>query len=101
MAREMKTGHSYCMRIDVRGLLSRKPAEFRRACGGFTNDDGTRPTPDQVREFLFDHLSQGHEFIPAGRCDNWDWKDGCMGHPDGKPGTRVGAVDPPAPEPRP
>ena len=74
------------MGISVRGLLSRlggTKKEQRAATAGFSIN-GRPATVEQVREWLFDHLAQGHEKVPmaAEPCDAWDWTDGCKGHRD-------------------
>lgn len=43
-------------------------------------EDGSKLTPREAKERLLDQLAQGHEKIPMGECDNWDWKEGCLGH---------------------
>ena len=71
---------TYHMHIEVRGALkwpkSRLKGMFRN------NETGKHLTPDEVRELLMDHLTEGHECIPCGPCDNFNHgKDGgCMGH---------------------
>jgi hypothetical protein len=42
---------------------------------------GERPiTYDEARAFLQDELAKGHEVIPFGKCDSFDYKEGCPGH---------------------
>lgn len=78
----MKIGTTFHCHLDVRGYLSKKPQDFKRAARGFKLEDGRPATPEQVRKFLFDHLAQGHEVIPLGEpCEGFDWKTGCIGHP--------------------
>ena len=48
--------------------------------GILTTDDGRPMTIDEVFNTLCDELSKGHEVLPIGDCDNFDWKKGCMGH---------------------
>ena len=36
---------------------------------------------DEARDVLMDELANGHDFIPFGHCDNFDFKSGCKGHP--------------------
>ena len=66
------------MCLDVRGAI--KNFSKRQLTGMFTRPDGTKLTAEEAREHLLDHLSEGHEVIPMGRCNNFDWKEGCRGH---------------------
>ncbi|PRC92622.1 hypothetical protein [Solimicrobium silvestre] len=67
------------MCLNVRGFLnSAKKREYKM----FEHDDGTNMTYDEARNALFDELAQGHEVIPMGKCDNFDYKTGCKGHPN-------------------
>lgn len=46
-----------------------------------TTDDGkTLTTIDEVRAFLESELAQGHELLPFGECEGFDYKTGCPGH---------------------
>lgn len=69
---------SYHMCVSVRGvLINWKDGDLK---GMFTDDNGKPMTAAQVKAELLYHLSNGHEVIPACKCDNFDWKKGCMGH---------------------
>jgi hypothetical protein len=37
-------------------------------------------TPAQVRNAMYDELAKGHEVLPLGECDNFDFIKGCQGH---------------------
>ena len=65
--------------MDVRNFLKRSefPKGFERL---FKHRDGRSMSPDEARDALFDELSKGHDFIPLGECDNFDYKSGCQGH---------------------
>lgn len=63
--------------LSVRGALRAPRHHFKNA---FQRKDGTFLSYEEVREELMDHLSQGHEVIPGGDCDNFDWKSGGLGH---------------------
>lgn len=71
---------SYHMHIEVRGALkwpkSRLAGMFRDRA------TGKKLTGDQVKDLLMDHLAAGHECIPCGLCDNFDYgkEGGCRGH---------------------
>ncbi|WP_017234946.1 hypothetical protein [Pandoraea sp. B-6] len=71
---------SFHLCLDVRGaLMNWKARDFK---GMFKHDDGRMMTPAEAKAELLDELSQGHNFIPFGKCDNFDHKEhGCMGHP--------------------
>lgn len=66
------------MHLDVRGALRWPKSKLK---GMFVYEDGLRLTPDEAIDHLMDELSKGHEFIPIGKCDNFDYKRGCLGHP--------------------
>lgn len=74
-----KTMH---MCISVRGVLSRTDAQIKREWSGvITNDAGKKLySVMEIREAFFDELAKGHEVIPFGKCDNFDYKTGCRGH---------------------
>ncbi|WP_353192146.1 hypothetical protein [Pandoraea pnomenusa] len=68
------------MCLDVRGALTNwKDRDFK---GMFKHDDGRLMTAPEAKAELLEELSKGHNFIPFGKCDNFDHKEhGCMGHP--------------------
>ena len=44
-------------------------------------DDGKIiKTSSEIRDFFYNELSKGHEVLPFGECDNFDYKTGCKGH---------------------
>lgn len=69
------------MSLDVRGALKWPKAQLRRACGWIKREDGTRYTPEALRDALMDELAEGHEVIPMSDCPGFDFKTGCPGHP--------------------
>ncbi|WP_321895971.1 hypothetical protein [Paraburkholderia heleia] len=71
---------SFHMCLDVRGALTNwSKRDFRNM---FKHDDGRTMTPDEAKAELLEQLSQGHNLIPFGKCDNFDHKEhGCLGHP--------------------
>ena len=75
-------GLSYHMGIDVRGVLRQGMAEIRRLAKCATDDNGRPMTAADVEAELRLHAARGHRVIPMGRCDAWDWQDGCRGHAD-------------------
>ncbi|WP_250489944.1 hypothetical protein [Caballeronia sp. INML2] len=74
---------SFHLCLDVRGALTNwKNKDFR---GMFKHDDGRTMTPAEAKAELLEELSQGHNFIPFGTCDNFDHREhGCLGHPVAK-----------------
>ena len=56
----------------------------RELAGLLRHDDGRRMTADEARDVLLDEIAKGHKVIPCGTCDNFDYQDGCMGHPSKK-----------------
>jgi hypothetical protein len=68
--------------LSVRGALRWDKRTFRNATKWLTRKDGSRYTVEQLRDALMDELAKGHEVIPAGACDNFDYTKGCRGHED-------------------
>jgi hypothetical protein len=66
--------------LSVRGALNQTKAEMKLMASSITVNGKQLKTADEVRNFLLDELSQGHEVLPIGECDNFDWKTGCKGH---------------------
>ena len=63
--------------VDVRGAL-KNPKIFR----GNLIDDNGKPVYDvkEIRRLLRHELDLGHEVLPTCGCDNFDYKNGCLGH---------------------
>lgn len=67
--------------INVQGFLE----NYRRRsmAGLVTNDDGSKCTDAEARQFFYDHLKQGHTVIPTcdpKECPDFDYTgDGCPG----------------------
>ena len=79
----MKTGRSYHMSQDIRGAIENwKKREWVNALTWITKSDGTRfASVEELKDAFWSEIAQGHEVIPYGDCDNFDWKKGCQGHP--------------------
>lgn len=77
----MTTMH-ICM--SVRGALNKTKAQMKQLAPCIVVDGVPLKTAEQVRDFFLDQLSMGHEVIPCGECDNFDYKKGCLGHNDRK-----------------
>lgn len=74
----MKTIHM-CQSI-TGPLMNWGKREWKQATGYITRSDGSKFTPDELKAAFIEELSQGHEVIPIGECDNFDYKKGCLGH---------------------
>lgn len=48
------------------------------------HDDRRTMTASEAREALLEELSKGHEVVPMGECNNFDFKKGCLGHEEDK-----------------
>ena len=67
--------------LDVKGaLMNWKQGQFR---GMFKRPDGTKMTANEARAVLVDELAKGHELLPYGDCEGFDYKTGCPGHEAG------------------
>jgi len=73
----MRTIH---MCMSIRGFLNKTGKDFTRSCRAFTDDAGRYMTPAQVRDAMYNELAKGHEVLPLGECDNFDFVKGCQGH---------------------
>lgn len=73
---------SFHLHVKVRNLLDQnKRTMWSHWKGVFRGDDGNPLTYEQVREALYNELTKGHEYIPLGQCDNFDYVNGgCKGH---------------------
>jgi hypothetical protein len=77
------------MRMNLRGFLRNTPFP-RGFVGVFQHDDGRSMTPNEAHDEVCDHIAKGHNFIPLGTCDNFDYVEhGCLGHPDDTPAQPV------------
>jgi hypothetical protein len=68
------------MCLSVRGALNWTNAEMKRMAPCITVNNKPLKTAADVKCFLLNELSKGHEVLPTGDCDNFDWKTGCKGH---------------------
>lgn len=65
----------------IRGPLTNwKARDWRNATKWITKNDGSSYTPEELKQAFMDELAKGHEVIPLGECDNFDFKTGCKGH---------------------
>ena len=62
--------------LDVRGALKWPKGKLK---GMFTHESGRSTTANESRDILLDELAKGHELLPLGPCDNWDYQSGCQG----------------------
>lgn len=73
---------NYHMSQSITGpLMNWKKADWKRGTKYMTRDDGSTYTPDELKAVFLKELALGHECVPIGECDNFDWKKGCQGHP--------------------
>lgn len=61
-------------------LMNWNKNDWKRASKYITRPDGTKFTPEELKAAFLEELSKGHEVIPIGECDNFDYKHGCLGH---------------------
>jgi hypothetical protein len=58
------------------------PKQWNQAVEYITNDDGSQYASGKALKAEFQRLADcGIECVPIGKCDNFDYKHGCMGHP--------------------
>jgi hypothetical protein len=63
----------------IRGALNWPKGKLKNM---FENSEtGKRLTANEAREYLMDCLSEGKELLPLGKCEGFDYKTGCPGHP--------------------
>lgn len=62
------------MCVDIRGAL------WNSSFDGLRHQDGRPMTRREAFEALCDELAKGRELLPMGRCNNFDYKKGCLGH---------------------
>lgn len=67
--------------LDVRGSLMKSDRELTPLAKATIVDGRQLQTGREMRAFLLDALAEGYEFLPMGKCDNFDPKKGCLGHP--------------------
>ena len=78
------TNYHLCQ--SVRGPLTNwTPKQWKRATQWIKKNDGTAYEPFELKQAFLDELARGHEVVPIGECDNFDWKEGCKGHPTESP----------------
>jgi hypothetical protein len=54
--------------------------DWKSATRWMQKDDGSKFSPDELKDFFLEQLAQGREVLPIGVCDNFDFKKGCQGH---------------------
>jgi hypothetical protein len=64
--------------MSVRGAI--RNGEWRGSLVGSCRENGRILTADEILDRLCDALAAGEEMLPFQDCDNWDPKNGCMGH---------------------
>lgn len=67
------------MCVSIEGMMRNKPKSFHKY---MTNDDGTKPTLKEAREYMKEKLADGWRVLPLGKmCEGFDKVKGCPGHP--------------------
>lgn len=70
---------SYCMGVDVKGVLTNwKKKDLAKLF--IDEETGRYDSAEEARSQLMDMLSEGKLVVPMGECDNWDYRTGCKGH---------------------
>lgn len=64
------------MALNIDGAI--KNAKMWKGC--ITVDGRVLNTVEEVREFFREQKAMGRELLPIGKCDNFDYKKGCLGH---------------------
>lgn len=62
-------------------VLNWPKPQFKKLLTAITKTDSSRFTVDELRKTLLDNIANGHQIVPIGKCDNFDFKIGCLGHP--------------------
>lgn len=70
-------------------LMNWKKGDWKKATKYITRNDGSHYTPDELKGVFLDELAKGHEVVPIGECDNFDWKHGCQGHAPKSPNAKL------------
>lgn len=71
-----KTSYHMCM--SVQGALRNRTYRLR---GALMHDDGREMSEIEAFDALCDELVQGHAVMKVSDCDNFDYQNGCLGHP--------------------
>ncbi len=65
----------------IRGPLTNwTPLDWKNATKWIHKEDGSNYEPFELKQAFLDELAKGHEVVPIGKCDNFDFKEGCKGH---------------------
>ncbi len=60
-----------------------KERDWHNALKWINKSDGsTYRSAAELRQAFMDELAKGHRVVPIGECDNFDWNEGCKGHPE-------------------
>jgi hypothetical protein len=72
---------NYHLSQSIRGPLTNwDNNDWANATQWITKNDGGKYTVLELKQQFLDELAKGHEVVPIGECDNFDWKKGCLGH---------------------
>jgi hypothetical protein len=64
------------MCLSVRGAMRWSKSRLK----GLFEVDGRKSTADESWQLLADELAKGHEVLPLGECEGFDYVRGCPGH---------------------
>ncbi len=81
MTEPEQTHYHLCQ--SIRGPLTNwNLKDWRNALKWISDSDG-KPFSGvaALKQSFLDELALGHEVVPIGVCGNFDWKEGCLGHP--------------------
>lgn len=65
------------MCLSVRGALNWDKRRLSKLIRH--TDTGKWASAAEAKDWLMDHLAQGHEVVPMCNCPGFDFKDGCPG----------------------
>lgn len=75
----MSTRYHFCVNVEHMANISKK--QFNREWKNVLSDDaGKILTHEEVVAFFKKELQLGHKVYPMGKCDNFDYQQGCNGH---------------------
>ena len=72
------TSTSYHMCQSISGALRNwKASNWKNSV---RHKSGRWMTPDEVKDMLLEELGKGRKVLPIGKCSNFDYQKGCLGH---------------------
>lgn len=75
------SGHRIHLSQSIVGpLVNWSDSEWLDALKWITREGKQYACVEDLRRAFVDELRDGHEVVPIGDCDDFDWKKGCRGH---------------------